>query len=58
MRAALISTVIASVALMVSSVTLPQKSVIVSYDSNTPDWIVQQAKDAIIAAVCYPPLMP
>lgn len=58
MRVALISAAIASVGLTVSGIILPQKSIIVSYDSNTPDSIVQQAKDAIIAAVCNPLLMP
>ncbi|KAH0538367.1 hypothetical protein FGG08_005016 [Glutinoglossum americanum] len=50
MKVAVISAVIASIALAVSGITPPQKSVIVSFDSDTPDSIIQQAKDAITAA--------
>ncbi|KAI9785515.1 MAG: hypothetical protein M1839_009256 [Geoglossum umbratile] len=50
MRTALVSAVIASVGLVASGVMLPQKSVVVVYEPNTPDSIVQQAKDAIVAA--------
>jgi hypothetical protein len=35
---------------MVLAAAQPQKSVIVSYPNDTPDTIVDQAKDAIIAA--------
>ncbi|KAI9774864.1 MAG: hypothetical protein M1840_000080 [Geoglossum simile] len=57
MRTALISAIVASVGLAVSGAMLPQKSVVVVYGPNTPDSIVQQAKDAIIAAVSGLPLM-
>ena len=58
MRAALISAAITSAALTVSGVTLPQKSVIVCYDSDTPESIVRQVKNAIIAGVCNQLPMP
>jgi hypothetical protein len=57
MRTALVSAVIASVGLVASGVML-QKSVVVVYEPNTPDSIVQQAKAAIVAAVSDPPSMP
>ena len=57
MRTALITAVVASVGLAVSGATLPQKSVVVVYGPDTPNSIVQQAKDAIIAAVSGLPLI-
>jgi hypothetical protein len=57
MRTAVLAAVVASVGLAVSGVTLPQKSVVVVYGPDTPNSIVQQAKDAIIAAVSGPPLI-
>jgi hypothetical protein len=53
MKLAFITTFL--MALTASAALLPQKSVIVSYGSNTPASVVQQAKDAITAAVSFRP---
>ena len=44
-----IFSVLAFVAVALSA-TMPQKSIIVSYDQNTPDSVLDQAKEAIKAA--------
>lgn len=51
MKFAIFTLLLALFALSVSGVALPPKSVIVSFPNSTPDNVVTQAKNAILAAV-------
>ena len=47
-------TVTAALLTLAGATAVPDKQVIITYPKDTPDSILQQAKDAIKAAVCPP----
>lgn len=50
MKLAILSNLALAAVALAATTTMPQKSVIVSYPDNTPDSVVEQAKNAIKSA--------